>query len=250
MAKSSPILWVWYMYQFDKYRPTTEKFLQSRWHHYHFCKRRDINISAALYLDTLADEIRDDLLKDKATYLKTLTYHSFLNALTHPETRKEIDAFFEQEEISVEDIRGLQERVNEIRNPAANATDPSPTEAGIPSLTEAAHPSATADLYAKTYVVATHLHFELAGKEAEYDVLSRQMPKLEEFIRETFKPRRLPGTLAKLRGYSYKKIIQGKNTGEKGQLKPVFRQIIDNPQIFREPVSQYADNLLKKYFDD
>ncbi len=30
MAKSSSLLWVWYMYQFNKYRPTTEKFLQAK----------------------------------------------------------------------------------------------------------------------------------------------------------------------------------------------------------------------------
>jgi hypothetical protein len=233
MAKPSSFWWIWYNNQFDKYRPTTGKFLQYRWHHYHLCKRKDINTTASLYLDTTAEELRNALLKDKSTYLKTLTFHSFLDALANPATRKEIVAFFDAREISEESIRGLQTRINELRNPPAAGKDALPI----------------GEFYAKTYVVATHLHFELAGKEPEYEALTRQIPQLEQFIRETFKTGKLPGTLGKLRGYSYKKILQGKKTGEKGQLKPVFRQIIDNPQIFGEPVSRYAESIFQEFFD-
>lgn len=233
MAKPSSLLWVWYMYQFGESRPTTAKFLQARWHHYHSCKRKDINITATLYLDTTAEEIRNALLKDKSTYLKTLTYHSFLDALADPATRREIVAFFDRVEIFKETISDLQARINELRNPPVEEK-----EKGSPD-----------DLYAKTYVVATQMHFELADKEPDYEALTRQIPQLEHFIRETFKTGKLPGTLSKFRGYSYKKILQGKSMGEKGQLKPVFRQIIDNPQIFGEPLVRHAERILQEYFD-
>jgi hypothetical protein len=159
MAKPSPILWVWYFYQFDKYRPTTEKFLQSRWHHYHFCKRKDRYLTISRYLDTLTEEIRSELLKDKITYLRTLTFGSFLDALGRPEIRKEIAAWFERDEISKGSIRDLQVRINQIRNPGEPA-------AATGALT-------APEFYSKTYIIATHLHFELAGKEADYEVLAR-----------------------------------------------------------------------------
>jgi hypothetical protein len=243
MAKSSLFKWVWYMYQFDKYHPTTAKFLQSRWHHFHFCKRNDINITASIYLDTTAEELRNDLLKHKSTDLRTLVYRSFLDALADPAIRKEIFFFFDAGDISKETIRELQTRINEIRNPPPRLNEfrKPPVDAREEERSEV--------FYSKTYVVAAHLHFELAGKEPEYEALTRQIPQLEHFIRETFKTGKLPGTLSKFRGYSYKKILQGKNTGEKGQLRPVFRQIIDNPQIFGEPVARYAESLLREHLD-
>ena len=70
---------------------------------------------------------------------------------------------------------------------------------------------------AKAYVIGTELHFELAGKEEEYDAFSRQVDQLARFIKDQFASGELPRNFNKLKGYTYKPALKGKNKSKKGQ---------------------------------
>jgi len=49
-----------------------------------------------------------------------------------------------------------------------------------------------------------------------------------------------------MRGYSYKTILSGRhNNIAKGQIKPLFNQIVQNSAIFGADVSAFAEEVLK-----
>ncbi|GGA89180.1 hypothetical protein GCM10011511_10510 [Puia dinghuensis] len=104
------------------------------------------------------------------------------------------------------------------------------------------------NLFAKTYFIAAELYYELKGQQAEFESLSRRTNKLAEFVKKQFHTVRLPGTFSDLRGYSYKPVLNGDNESRKGQLKPFFRQLSENPDVFGKPIAQRAQRILVEYF--
>jgi len=103
-------------------------------------------------------------------------------------------------------------------------------------------------LNARTYVIAVQLCFELEEKEAEYEVLARQLPELMNFIRERFGVEKLPGRLEDFKGYSYKRGLNERSIAKRGQLRTPFRQIMEHPEIFGEAVTARAGEILNKHF--
>jgi hypothetical protein len=103
-------------------------------------------------------------------------------------------------------------------------------------------------LNAKTYIIAVHLRLELEGREAEFDSLSRRLPKLMSFIRAQFQVDKLPARLEDFKGYSYKPILEQKTGAKKGQLRPPFRQIAQHPEIFGKKVAAMAQRILDEKF--
>jgi hypothetical protein len=105
-----------------------------------------------------------------------------------------------------------------------------------------------AQLHAKTYFIAADLHFQVAGKSREFKKLSNNTAALEKFIRDRFGVTELPSTFRKLKGYSYQDIFDEHNESKTGQLRPHFRQIVENPQIFGEEIVKAALRIMDIYF--
>lgn len=202
----------------------------------------------------------------------------FLKALRNPKAEREIIAYLESNAIvSTLDTLDLYERIVTIMEEGKRGRDrkePQAADEFLPVVTIEPVPVMECDpltiitndplpvavdaesrkeepagdnFYSRTYVIATQLYFERAGKAAEYETLVRQRAELEKFIIGHFKARQLPGTLSKWRGHSYKKILEGHKSSRKGQLKPLFRQIIDHPEVFGADVSAYAQQVFHQY---
>lgn len=103
-------------------------------------------------------------------------------------------------------------------------------------------------LNARTYVIAVQLCFELEEKEAEFEVLARQLPELMNFIRERFGVEKLPGRLEDFKGYSYKRGLNERSIAKRGQLRTPFRQIREHPEIFGDTVAAFAGEILRQHF--
>ena len=101
---------------------------------------------------------------------------------------------------------------------------------------------------ARTYVIAAEIHFDLANKQSDYRRLSDYWPDLAKFIQEQFGVSRLPGNFRKLKGYSYKEVLEERNDAKLGQLKPHFRQIIGHPEIFGPAIVKRAQRILDDHF--
>lgn len=104
-------------------------------------------------------------------------------------------------------------------------------------------------IYARTYFIAAHLHFELAGDEGEYSRLSVQLRDLRDFIGRQFGAGKLPGRFDDFKGYSYKSVLSGKNNSEKGQLKTCFLQIVKHPEVFGTEIARMAQAILSEHFE-
>jgi hypothetical protein len=101
---------------------------------------------------------------------------------------------------------------------------------------------------ARAYVIAVQLHFELKGKEGDFESLSRQLPELRSFIRERFGADKLPGRLEEFKGYSYKPGLKERSSAKKGQLRTPFKQIAQHPEIFGKAIADRAQEILSQHF--
>ena len=125
--------------------------------------------------------------------------------------------------------------------------------AGPAGAVEAGGPAGTVDaarkrnFHAKTFFIAAELHFELKSKVEEFKSFS--IDKKAAFVKKQFHTDKLPGTFYELKGYSYKPVMLGDNMSRKGQLKPFFRQIVENPKVFGKAVAQRAQKILADYFN-
>ncbi len=59
-----------FLYDFN---PSPYKYLKFKWHHFHFCRKDDSTITASLYLDNLADEVKAEIAKQTSVNKKSLT---------------------------------------------------------------------------------------------------------------------------------------------------------------------------------
>lgn len=103
-------------------------------------------------------------------------------------------------------------------------------------------------LNARTYVIAVQLYFELEGKEAEFEALSRRLPELTNFIRERFRVEKLPGRLDDFKAYSYKEGLKERSSSKRGQLRTPFKQIVQHPEIFGKAIAERAREILERHF--
>lgn len=254
--------WAWESFKFH-ISPWDVHFTEMHWYGYQYYKR--LNYTIYKFLDNLVFQLRSDVDDPRVLRRKKIS-NEFLTALYDPRLRKEIVAYFDQAPITREDSLQLWRK---IRSRWRMEDDEVPAGAAVVVVTEAAAVTAVEEItespqvsvedervgegpvfHAKTYVIAAHISFELAGKEAEFDAFSQQLFELGNFIKAKFGVRQLPGTFSKLKGYSYKRVLKDKNISKKGQLKPCLRQIIDHPEVFGDAVSQQAQQLLDANFEE
>ncbi|MGH2643749.1 MAG: hypothetical protein ACRDE2_07375, partial [Chitinophagaceae bacterium] len=186
------------------------------------------------YLDNLAIEIKSELDKLNTTNKKTLILYAVQKFLKEKETKNELISLFEKPAIQRIDVQVLLNKI---------AQKESGSEKGLSEDNQHS-------FYTRTYLIATHLYLELDGKEEEYEALTKDINSLKTFVSTQFNASQLSPRIASMKSFSYKDILKSKrNDNAKGQLKPQFRQIIDNPQVFGKDVSQYAEKILNEEFN-
>jgi hypothetical protein len=222
--------------------PSPQNYINSKWYHFHFCKMGDPAISASLYLDRLADEIKHDMAKQTSVNKKSLTLAVIKKILENKEAKEEMIALFEKRDTAIhEEIEKFLNKITSLIQDPTNDQN---------HITEKKERVLFSDFPVRTYLIATHIYLEINHNELHYETLIRDTVALKEYIAAKFKAQKLSGRIGDMKGFSYKKILQGKNNGgAKGQLKPQLKQIVLNPSIFGKDVSAFAENILKKYFD-
>ncbi|MEO6001190.1 MAG: hypothetical protein ABIN89_30340 [Chitinophagaceae bacterium] len=53
------------------FHPSPINYIKYKWYHFHFCKKDDPTISATLYLDNLADEVKNEIAKQASVNKKS-----------------------------------------------------------------------------------------------------------------------------------------------------------------------------------
>ena len=226
--------WVIQSIRYDL-KPTPENYINFKWHHFKFCKKSDPLITAGLYLENLLAEINNEISKQKSVNKKTLTLAIFKKILDNPQKRDELTALFERSDLHVSEAKKFLREIN-----MTVPTNAKNKEMILPVKT----------LSARTFIIATHLYLELHDNESHYETLVRDTAALKSFIASTFRQSNLSSRIANMKNFSYKKILNGKNNeNARGQLKPQFKDIIANPFIFGESVSEYARKIYKEYFE-
>ena len=266
----------WRIGRFD-YFPTEKNLLLSFWYDFRHFKRVAADRTMYDFLDNRIVYIKRELENMELKPKKRQMYRDLLSALHNPRLRSVIIEFLESpnaevqyqsvvnaiksawrmgEEARVSSASGIlggielsapEEDVagEDVAGPNGGAL----TDGAILSKgTDTSRPEGGPLLNAKTYVIAAEIHFELANKQTEYRRLSGHWPDLAGFVQQQFGVSRLPGTFRKLKGYSYKKVLEEQKDSKLGQLKPHFRQIIGHPEIFGPAIVKRAQRILDDYF--
>lgn len=221
------------------YNPSPQNYLKYRHSHFHFCKKDDPTITASLYLDNLLNEVKIETGKQTAVNKKLLTISVIKRSLENEFSRLEMETLFSKQTISNEDIRQFLETIASF----------TPTDKKKVHDSRAVEEANDHLFPARTYVIATHIYLEINNNEPHYETLIRDVTALKEFIAAKFKASKLPGRIADMKNFSYKKIVQSKsNEGAKGQLKPQLKQIANNPEIFGKEVSTFAERIIETHF--
>jgi hypothetical protein len=218
--------------------PSPYNYVRFKWHHFHFCKKDDPTISASLYLDNLLQEVKNDVTEHKSVNKKSLTLAVIKKILENNEAKREMIALFENER------NDLNEAIKQFLNKVSGSINSSTT------VLENLHKDiTTSEFPVRTYLIATHIYLQINHNELHYETLVRDIRALKEFITAKFGAQKISGRITDMKSFSYKKILAGKNNeGAKGQLKPQLKQIALNPEVFGKPVSAFAENILKQYF--
>lgn len=236
----------WRVYKVDL-SPTEKNLLLSFWYDYVHFKVRKADATIDSFLDDRVVSIKR-ILEDPDNSRKTRQlFRDLLNALYNPRLRKIIIHFLESSPPEDHYLPVVEAMKRAWRDDGEQVTVPAETqEAKEPK--EDDPPGDTPGLHAKTYYIAAELYYDLAGRQDEFQALCRQMVELKAFVQRQFKVARLRGTFDKLKGYTYKTVLTGRNVAKKGQLKPLFRQIADNPEVFGEAIARRAREILAEHF--
>jgi hypothetical protein len=219
--------------------PSPSNYIKFKWHHFYFCKKDDPTIIAALYLDNLVDEVRNEIVELKSVNKKSLTLAVIKKILENNEAQREMIALFENKQAD------LNEAIKQFLNKVSSSINysPGPSE-------DLNKDATTAEFPVRTYLIATDIYLEINHNELHYETLVRDITALKEFITAKFGAQKISGRITDMKSFSYKKILSGKsNEGAKGQLKPQIKQIAFNPSIFGKDVSAFAQNILKEHFE-
>lgn len=220
--------------------PSPYNFIKFKWYHFHFCKKDDPTIIASLYLDNLADEVKNEIPKQRSVNKKSLTLAVIKKMLENKEVKKELTNLFENKHPD------LNQAIKIFLNDVSSTLHDLTLEDQIQDKEEIV---ATTDFPVRTYLIATHIYLEINHNEFHYETLIRDITALKEFITSKFGAQKISGRIGDMKNFSYKKILSGKNNeGVKGQLKPQLKQIALNASVFGKEVSAFAENVLNKYF--
>lgn len=247
-----------FLYNFN---PSLYNYINFKFYHFQFCSKDDPTITATLYLDNLANEIKNDIAKQASINKKFLTLAVIERILDNKEAKQQMILLFKKKQTALnrEKIKEFLNEVNALLNPSAQAEPISQEPIAQPepviqsdqitqpeSVTVKEEATHFAKFYARTYVIAAHIYLEINNNEPHYEELIWDIPALKEFITEKFKAPKIAKRIVKLKGFSYKKILSGKNSNNViGQLKSQIEEISENPEVFGADVSAFAENLLK-----
>ena len=246
--------------------PSERNLLVSFWYDYVYYKKLRSEATVLTFLDQRIAEWPATLLEEKSPYKRRLREELF-RALQDPPVRQVLIGFLESPdpeanyEWALYSMRsawrrdgqeagfaGIVEIGQERPEPVANEAGAVKADAEREKVQAKSTADDTPHLHAKTYVLAAEIHFELVNKLAEYKRLSDYPPDLAKFVQEQFGASNLPTNFRKLKGYSYKEVLEERNDAKLGQLKPHFRQIIGNPEIFGPAIVKRAQRILDDYF--
>ncbi len=220
--------------------PSPYNYIKFKRQHFSFCKKDDPTITASLYLDNLAGEIKNNIAKESSVNKKSLTLAVIKKILENKGAKQEFIALLEKQSTAIND------EIKRFLNTVSSLVHNLPVEKEQITVKEEVQPAAV--LPARAYAIATHMYLEINNNELHYETLIRDTAALKEFITATFKASKISGRIADMKNFSYKKILTGKNnTSAKGQLLPQIEQIADNPEIFGEDVAAFAGNILEKH---
>jgi len=216
------------------FSPTPLNYIRSRQSHYQFCKKADPTLTADLYLDNLSDEITHEIAKHTTVNKKSLTLSLFKRILNDYKQKETLATLFSRENLTKEEItaflRSLSTNPEDIVNKGSNY-DPQKT--------------VKPELPVRAYLIASHIYLELHNNELHYESLIRDTTAMQEFIKSKFQADHLSKRLSDMKNFNYKSILKGKNNSSVvGQLKPQFKQISSNPEIFGIDVSRFAAKVL------
>lgn len=254
--------------------PTPENFIRSKWLHYHFCKNGQTFITPAIYLDNLAKDIEHESLKFKSANKKSLICLLVKKILESNEKKNELIALFEKHEISNGDIQAvlnqagiadtknhvekekqLPQPLDEIKTDIINSykeeeiDDKKNIEVSDSKekQKEENENIAKPTIHMRTYFIATHLLLELQNDEAKYISFTYNAKEFKDFIIANFKAETISEQrLGGFKNFSYKEALKG-NQGKIGQMKPQFKQIVENPELFGKAVSEKANKIIKEF---
>jgi hypothetical protein len=283
------ILWIWHGMKYWL-NPTFSNYLKARWHHYKFCKGRANVFILHRYLDRWEEDLKDradrpgdnvhsygyyalwEMIKERPPsenlmeFLESEDLTKGIDQLILELNNLQIERTPENEgttsALEENNSLGVLPAVTEIQaqKPAEVVTTDDPQAVSIETilpiesiLEEPGAPLSPAKLLSidtRTYVIAADILHELYRTPVEYEELKRSRSNYVDFLKQQFRVERLASSVYKLRNFNYKAILKDKAGNRKGQLYPQLQQIIENPSIFGEKVSQHAADLLKKYFEN
>jgi hypothetical protein len=228
--------------------PTEKNLLPSLWYDFAHFKARRTGADVYSFLDERVAFFKQELEDAENSNKKKQLYRDLLNALHDSRLRKIIIDFLESSPPEDHYLPVLEAMKRAWRDDGMQMIASKETEnAKKPEKGDL--PGDVPELNAKAYYIAAELYYDLEGQQDEFSVICRQMAELKAFVQKQFKVGQLPGTFDKLKGYTYKGILTGRHTAKKGQLKPHFRQIADNPQVFGEAISGRAREILATHFN-
>jgi len=222
------------------FSPTPLNYIRSRQSHYQFCKKADPTLTADLYLDNLSNEIIHEIAKHTTVNKKSLTLLLFKRILSDNRQKEELTGLFAQENLTKEEITSFLQSL-----PTSNKQTEENKNSNQ-NYQQIINP----EFPVRTYIIATHIYLELNNNELHYESLIRDTSAMQEFIKSKFRANHLSKRLSDMKNFNYKSLSKIKNNSSvKGQLKPQFKQISSNPQIFGNDVSAFATKVLAEYLD-
>jgi hypothetical protein len=227
--------------------PTERNLLLSFWYDYVHFKARRAKATVEDFWDNRVVFLKQEVEDLDNSRKRRQLYRDLLNALHHRRLSKIIIDFLKSsppEEHYLPVVEAMKRAWRDDGGAAGLEVAPlsEESEDDDPAGDESG-------LHAKTYFIAAQLHYELSGRQDEFQVISRGMAELTAFVQKQFGVKQLPGTFRKLKGYSYKKALTGRNVAKKGQLRPFFRQIAGHSEVFGEVIAGRAREILAEHFN-
>jgi exoribonuclease R len=100
------------------FHPSPLNYIKSKWYHFHFCKKDDPTITAALYLDNLANELKHELVKQISVIKKSLTLAVIKKILENKESKQKAIVLFERKEADLnKEIKMFLENIASLIHP-------------------------------------------------------------------------------------------------------------------------------------
>jgi hypothetical protein len=138
--------------------PSPHNYIKFKWYHFYFCKKDDPSITASLYLDNLADELKHEIATQTSVNKKSLTLAVIKKILENKETKQELTVFFERKQAGI-----INEEIKQLLNQVSFLLNSSPTIRK--QITEIEEPPTITDFPVRTYAIATHIYLEINNNE-------------------------------------------------------------------------------------